>query len=564
MSTLRPIDYLLIILGALLVYGLGLFLPILNSDPAFNAAVALRMYQSGNYMSLMDQFTPYLDKPHLSFWLAAASFEVLGVSAWAYRLPSLIITLLGLYATYRLGKEAYSKEAGRLAAVVLATTQAQILANHDVRMDALLTGFVAVGAWKLYEYLKYGRTSSLIWGAVMAGLAFNVKGMVGVGVLGIAFLIELVHSRAWTRLLSGAMVGAVVAFAVTISPVLWAFYVQFDQHPEQVVMGRTGVSGVRFILWDQNFERMAGGRFGQAGANDPFLFFHTLLWAALPWPLLIYAGWITRFLRFRRMRAQEWLTGGGALACMLLFSFSSFKLPHYLNILFPLMAVWIAGWVVQARQTNSTGLLRFISWTQSIVPALMVVVALLLCLWVFRQQVGLLPIVLIALGGMGLAFYLYTIKDALRRALVFSALGALYVNAILNGLIYPALDTYQAGNQLAKVIQQKGIPADQVYFAEGTPLFYDLELGIEQIIPYVTPRQVQQLLRKQSAVWLVVAPEQAQGYLQAGGRMASQQCFADYHVTRLTPSFLNPATRAGTLEKYCLVELTPAGAGRDI
>ncbi|WP_247231258.1 glycosyltransferase family 39 protein [Telluribacter sp. SYSU D00476] len=555
MSTLRRIDYLLIGIGALLVYGLGLFLPILNSDPAFNATVALRMYQSGDYVSLIDQFTPYLDKPHLSFWLAAASFEVFGVSAWAYRMPSLIVSILGIYATYRLGREAYNKEVGSLAAVVLATMQAQILANHDVRMDALLTGFVAIGAWQLYEYLKYGRISGLVWGAVMAGLAFNVKGMVGVGVLGIAFLIEVLHQRAWGWLFSLSIFAAVVAFAVTISPVLWAFYVQFDQHPEQVIAGRTGVSGVRFILWDQNFERMAGGRFGQAGANDPVFFFHTLLWAALPWPLLIYAGWITRFLRFRRMGAQEWLTGGGALACMILFSVSSFKLPHYLNILFPLMAVWVAGWVVQARQTNNTSLLRFISWTQFIVPALMVVVALLLSLWVLRQEVGLLQVVLIALGGVGLAFYLYTIKDALRRALVFSALGALYVNAILNGLIYPALDTYQAGNQIAKVIKQKEVPTGHVYFAEGTPLFYDLELGIERIIPYVTPRQVQELLRKKQAVWLVVAPERARAYLQAGGRVVSQQCFDDFHITRLTAPFLNPATRAGTLGKYCLVEL---------
>ncbi|GAB3173462.1 ArnT family glycosyltransferase [Telluribacter humicola] len=555
MSTLRRIDYLLIIIGVILVYGLGLFLPILNSDPAFNAAVALRMYQSGDYVSLVDQFTPYLDKPHLSFWLAAASFEVFGVSAWAYRVPSLLVSILGIYATYSLGKEAYNKETGWLSAVVLATIQAQILANHDVRMDALLTGFVAIGAWQLFEYLKYGRVSSLLWGAVMAGLAFNVKGMVGVGVLGIAFLVEVLHQRAWLRLFSGALVGAVLAFVITISPVLWAFYIQFDQHPEQVIAGRTGVSGVRFILWDQNFERMAGGRFGQAGANDPFLFFHTLLWAALPWPLLIYAGWITRFFRFRRVRAQEWFTGGGALACMVLFSFSSFKLPHYLNILFPLMAVWVAGWVVDARQTGRTGRLRFIIWAQHIVPALMVVAALVLSLWVFRQGTGLIHIVLIALGGVGLAFYLYTIKEALRRALVFSALGALYVNAILNGLIYPELDTYQAGNQMAKVIKQKGIPADQVYFAEGSPLFYDLELGIERIIPYVTPEQAQEHLLRHTTLWLVVAPEQIQEYTQAGARVVSQECFSDFHITRLTGQFLYPATRAGTLGNYCLVEL---------
>ncbi|HEV7350746.1 glycosyltransferase family 39 protein [Telluribacter sp.] len=555
MNILRRTDYLLISLGVLLVYGLGLFLPILNSDPAFNATVALRMYQSGDYISLINQFEPYLDKPHLSFWLAAASFELFGVSAWTYRLPSLLVSVLGIYATYRLGKEAYNKETGALAAVVLATMQAQVLANHDVRMDALLTGFVAVGAWQLYEYLRYGSTRSVLWGGAMAGLAFDVKGMVGVGVLGIAFLVEVLHQRSWRRLFSVKIALAFVAFVVVISPVLWAYYMQFDLHPELVIAGRKGLSGVRFILWDQNFERMSGGRFGQNGANDPLFFFHTLLWAVLPWSLLVYAAWITRFIYIRRRPVKEWLTGGGALACMVVFSFSSFKLPHYLNILFPLMAVWVAGWIVEAKLMQTQARLRFLIWVQSVVPVLMIGVALLLSFWIFSRGTGTLAGTLLVVFGAGLALYLYFIRDALRRVLLFSALGALYVNSILNGLIYPELDTYQAGNQLAKVIRQQGIPTEKLFFAESTPLFYDLELGIEQIIPYATPEQVNERLQNRQALWLIIDPTQVPGYLRPGVRVVNQRCFHDFHITRLTGTFLNPDTRPQTLDTYCLVEL---------
>jgi 4-amino-4-deoxy-L-arabinose transferase-like glycosyltransferase len=554
MSTLRPLDYLLIVLGLLAVYGLGLTLPILNSDPAFNATVALNMYLSGDYFSLTDQFGPYLDKPHLSFWLAAGSFELFGVSVWAYRLPSVLVSLLGLYATYRLGREAYSREVGVLAAVVLATMQAQILANHDVRMDALLTGFIAVGAWQLFRYLRTGEVAGLIWGAIMAGLAFNTKGMVGVGVLGIAFMVEVIHRRAWYRLFTWDLPEALVAFILTILPVLGAYYAQFDLHPELEVAGQKGVSGVKFILWDQNFERMAGGRFGTSSANDPFFFFHTLLWASLPWSLLIFAAWIVRF--FRPQQVTEWFTGGGALVCMLVFSFSSFKLPHYLNILFPLLAVWAAGWFYQGGFMPRKGGWYFRVWVQTGVPLLMIIVSQILVFWVFKGEIASWQVATSTLLGFALIRYLVSVKYPLRRALAASALGALYVNLILNGVIYPELNRYQAGNQLAYVIQREQVKAGQVYFAEGTPLFYDLELGIQRIIPYLSPAQVRERLQTQPTLWLVIDPARAADYLSPGVKLVKQRCYSDFHITRLTAQFLNPATRQSTLHKYCLIGLS--------
>ena len=44
----------------------------------------------------------YLDKPPLTFWLAALSFAISGVSTWAYKLLSL--SALGVYSTWRLAR----------------------------------------------------------------------------------------------------------------------------------------------------------------------------------------------------------------------------------------------------------------------------------------------------------------------------------------------------------------------------------------------------------------------------------------------------------------------------
>src|SRR5688572_32258186 len=101
------------------------------------------MHLTGDYTSLVDQNGDYLDKPHLLFWLAAFSYKIFGVTAFAYKLPTFLFTILGIYSTYRFGKALYNEETGRLSALLLATAFAFVLAVSDVRMDAILTATIA-------------------------------------------------------------------------------------------------------------------------------------------------------------------------------------------------------------------------------------------------------------------------------------------------------------------------------------------------------------------------------------------------------------------------------------
>ena len=39
---------------------------------------------------------------------------------------------------------------------------------------------------------------------------------------------------------------------------LYAYYHQFDLHPEKVIRGRDNRSGIFFIFWEQSFERLSG------------------------------------------------------------------------------------------------------------------------------------------------------------------------------------------------------------------------------------------------------------------------------------------------------------------
>src|SRR5574339_410274 len=102
----------------------------------------------------------YLDNPHFLFWTSALSYHLFGVTSFAYRLPSFLFTVLGTYSIFRLAKELYDKETGKLAALIAASSFCYILANSDVRMDALLTGAVAFATWQLVAYVHHRKLIS--------------------------------------------------------------------------------------------------------------------------------------------------------------------------------------------------------------------------------------------------------------------------------------------------------------------------------------------------------------------------------------------------------------------
>ena len=128
-----------------------------------------------------------------------------------------------------------------------------------------------------------------------------------------------------------------LSFIIGIAPVLFAYYHQF------------GEEGLRFILFNQSFNRLTASGFEET-SPDYLFFFHTLLWVFLPFSLAFYVGVFDRsyfFIKnkFRKTEGNEFLTLGGFWLVMLLFSASKFKLPHYLNGLIAVLSIFTAAYL---------------------------------------------------------------------------------------------------------------------------------------------------------------------------------------------------------------------------
>src|SRR5205809_493091 len=145
--------------GALaLALGAGALLAVRLDVPAFfdnegrYAEVAREMALGGDWISPHLDFTLFLNKPPLVFWLAALLFRVAGPTEWV-RLVPVGAAVVALLATCRLGALLYGGPAGLVAGLALATSLGFVLEARTLRPDMILTATVVVAllCWQTAE-----------------------------------------------------------------------------------------------------------------------------------------------------------------------------------------------------------------------------------------------------------------------------------------------------------------------------------------------------------------------------------------------------------------------------
>jgi 4-amino-4-deoxy-L-arabinose transferase-like glycosyltransferase len=538
----------------LVVLAAGLFFPdLMEGDATQDAVMAMRMHDAGDWVNLIRNGEDYLDKPHLLFWSAMLGYRLFGVHDWSYRLASVLVVVLGAWATYRLARRLHGETAGRIAGLVFVTAQAILLGCHDVRMDALLTGFTAFAIWQLVRWLETDDVRSAVLGGGGLALAVSAKGMVAVAVAGVCLLFFVAGRGLWRRLWSWKVAVGIASFAIVLSPVLVAYYLQFDLHPEKVVNGRTGVSGVRFILFGQSVDRFTGGK-GTAAAGEPLFFIHTVAWAFLPWTVFLFAAWLDRasdLLRRGRaaFRDREQLTFLGPLAILVVLSFSRFKLPHYVNVLLPILAVLTAGFIVDAsRDARRIGRFRV---AQAVIVAAVVALAVVVNGWSFPIQRGwVLASALVLLAVVGLSF---RVRDPVQRAWVPSAVAILAANFVLDTNYYPRLGELQPGRHLAARLEAMG--AADAYFVQEA--YQPVQFYARRLFPVVDLARVERERSDGKRVVLVVG-EAGLGRVRAAG-LAHEVAYEapSCPVLKKVYRLLNPRTRARYCRKAYVLEVPP-------
>jgi len=528
-----------------LVYITGLFVPLMDNDSAHHANIALHMYLNRDYVNLIDAGQDYLDKPHLLFWLCTLSYKIFGVTSFAYRFPSFLFTILCVYSVYRLGRALYNEETGKLAALIISSAFAFILANTDVRMDAILTSCVAFATWQGVEFIQQKKIANAAGLALGMALGFDTKGHIGVFTPLVGLLFYTIYLRAWKMFFNWKWLIVLVVFAAFIFPVVYCFYLQYNLHPEKIVRGRNHINGVKFILFGQTVERFQGDGFGSDAKNDYFFFFHSFLWAFVPWSILAYIAIVGRLKHFLK-RKDEWLSPATFLAIAVVLTFSGFKLPHYINIIFPAASVMTSSWIaVNAIKP------RVIFIIQLMVCLSMLLLVAILNAWAFPVKNLFLVISIVLL----LAIVFYFLKNqqlsALQKAVCMSVASMVVSFFLLNTNFYPQLLKYQGGNELANKIKGNVDPVNVYFWKDNYSSSFNFYTATER-------KQFDDsiFLKGKTPIWLLFDKNDSVNIRQAGYKIGLTYSVPDFGITKLNLKFVNPVTRKNELHEMMLGEIT--------
>jgi len=536
-----------------LVYIIGMFVTLFENDSAQFAVMAMRMVQENDFLSLFKGPEEYLDKPHMHYWLAALSYKIFGIHDWAYRIPGILSTLLGAYSCYGLGKSLYNKDVGRFASLIFMTAQTMVLANIDVRTDAVLTGFTIFSIWQLATYIEKNTLQSIALGAFGAGIAFSTKGQIALVVIGISILCHLTYTRKWQQLLNWRVLAAILVFGLTIAPMLYAYYHQFDLHPEKVIRGKDNRSGIFFIFWEQSFERMSGEGVGK-NSSDFFFFFHTFLWVFLPWTVLALIGYWKKIkafwdAKFAYKPNLEFLTVGGISILFLLISFAQFKLPHYMNVLMPLYAILSAAFLFVLHQKEKLKMAKIIVGIQYFILILVVVFTLLVSFYVFKLEHWYSYLFLLMALAL-VAYFILKKETAYAKIVTVAIFSSLLLNGLMNAHFYPKLLEYQGGSNMAQQVKERNIPVDDIYKINQRHT-WALDFYNQNPVNIVSASE----LKKMKDVWVYATDKELEQLQKKEIAWDNQITVDQFRITRLQIKFLNPDTREEKLNKMHLVHL---------
>jgi 4-amino-4-deoxy-L-arabinose transferase-like glycosyltransferase len=533
----------------------GLFLDVMDVDASQYASISMEMLQNDSWLEVLHRGRDYLDKPPLLFWSAAASYAVFGLSNWAYKLPSLLVALFGVYATYRFARRFYDRDVARHAAWMLASSLGFIVVANDVRTDTLLLGFSAGAVWLLAEYVESRRWAHLLGGFVCAGLAMLAKGPIGLVVPAFAVGTQLVLARNWRMLFRWQWLAGLLVVGVLLAPMCWGLYQQFDLHPEKTVNDRQGVSGLYFYFWEQSFGRITGENIWKNDTSG-FYFLHVYLWAFLPWALLLTGALAHRIAalagaRFRLPAGAEAYSFGAFALTFIALSQSKYKLPHYIFITLPWAAVLTAAWLRQGLRGQGAR----VWWSvQYAVLAGMFAFIALATVYVFPAGA--------AWWLAGLTLLAGSAWPVLRRpfpadaaALVWrTSVVAVAVGLVLNFHFYPHLLPFQSTSAAMHWARAHGVPTEKIVFFGRHGHALDFYAG--RILPeLVSVDDARRRARRLGELWVYTTADGRREFEEAGVPHSVEASFSHFQVALLSPQFLNPPTRAAALRPVFLVKI---------
>ena len=206
-----------------------------------------------------------IDKPPLGLWIETLSAAIFGVNTFGLLLPEILAGLLSVVVVYHLVQRSFGTIAGLVAGLVLAITPVAIATDRNNTIDSLLILTLLLAAWAFIRASESRTRRFLLLGALLVGLAFNIKMLEAFLPLPAFYALYLFGSskRLRNKLVNLAL-ATVVLLAVSLS---WAVAVDLTPADRRPYVGSSGNNSVMSLIVGYNgVDRLIG----MGGRNNLF------------------------------------------------------------------------------------------------------------------------------------------------------------------------------------------------------------------------------------------------------------------------------------------------------
>ena len=451
-----------------------------NSETAYGeVAREVLLYSDPVVMHFNGQ--PWFVQPPLYFWIAALFAHVLGIAPLALRLPSALATMgMSALVGFAVARMA-STRAGVLSAIILSTTLMVAIVGRLAIMDALLDLAVA-GSILAFAFALRARTGRLdlrawLWAWIAMALGVLAKGPVAVAVPALVVVPWILWERALGQPIGVPRLRAWVLAIGVFAAIAVPWYA--------ITAAQSGGQALQELIGHYSIGRYLGTIENQTGP----------VWYYAPVVILGFFPWFA-FLPpalWTAVRSVRLPAGGlqrlvviWAVLPFLFFTFARTKLPNYIALEFPALAICVGLWFdgIAARARRRAAL----AWTV-LVPFTIAGVAFAIAVFSHDMHLtadmhrslgdlSLLGVVIFA--GSTVCFGLLVSQRTARFAPYALALAS-FVSVLLIALVAePHVEGLKPIPRLAKVIQGQRSPRDVVAI-EGVA-------GGNALVFYTAPR----------------------------------------------------------------------------
>nr|MBP9152536.1 hypothetical protein [Flavobacteriales bacterium] len=391
---------------------------------------------------------------------------------------------------------------------------------------------IVFSIWMMVSYLETKQWKFLVGSSIGIAAAMLTKGPIGLMMPALAIGGHVLLKRQWKLLFDWRWGILLLLVSILLIPMCIGLYQQY------------GTEGLKFYFWTQSFGRITGEN---EWRNDtsPLFFTHIFLWSFLPWTLLGIAGIFNELKNIRKgiseKSAELYLISGIVLVWAAL-SLSKFKLPHYIFVVYPLIAILTAKHI--------HGLKRFMLWSrvQLVLTVFVSVTMAVLLLYCFPEGGWWIPMLLVALAAASVIYFFYAEK--VKQVIVPTFISAIAIGLGLNLHFYPQLLPYQANAQVGKWVVENEL-SDSTFFGFSTG-GRSLDFYAQRIVPW--KQDAASTIESIHPGTVVYANEaRYKELLSFGMKPERDSVLQNFEVQNLNIKFLNPNTREQALKKNYLL-----------